>query len=208
MELYIGTILPWAGTYAPKGWMYCNGQQMPLNTNQALYAVIGIQYGGDGRTFFNLPNLNGRVPVGTYMDGQMDEGITSYKSGNKGGIENTTLSISNLPSHNHAFNSESASLTEAKANVAIPANNNDSSANIPDNMSYLGKSISARDVTIYSKSAANTTLKPFEAPVSGNITVKGSIGQTGGNTPFDNRQPYLAVQYIICVEGLFPPRAE
>ncbi|MGE7110555.1 phage tail protein [Lysinibacillus sp. NPDC047702] len=207
MEAFLGVILPWAGTYAPRGWLLCNGQQLPVNQYQALYAVIGFQYGGDGKTYFNLPNLNGRVPVGADMGGQRDAGISSYSNGSNGGTEQITLNINNLPKHNHTFSSTSSTLNNAKAVVAIPTVNNDGTSNIPDNTSNLGKGMSnGRDATIYSKNTSNSTLKPFDAPVTGNVVINGAIGETGSGTSFDNRQPYLAVNYIICIEGLYPQR--
>ena len=207
MEAFIGVILPWAGTYAPRGWLFCNGQQLQINQYQALYAVIGFQYGGDGKTVFNLPNLNGRVPVCADMGGQRDAGISSYSNGSKGGTEQTTLSINNLPRHNHLFSSAGGILKNANATVAIPVVNNDGTTNIPDDNSTLGKGISnGRDANIYSKNTSNGTLKSFDAPVTGDVSISGIIGETGSGTSFDNRQPYLAVNYIICIEGLYPPR--
>ncbi|GLC90169.1 phage tail protein [Lysinibacillus piscis] len=211
LEAYTGTIILWAGMYAPRGWLFCNGQQLPLNVpqNQTLFTVIGSRYGGDGKTYFNLPNLNGRVPIGADMGGNKDNGISSYPSGSIGGTEYTALTISNLPKHNHTFNSKGSALKNANAHVSIPVVNNDSVSNIPDNTSILGRGISnSRDANIYSKSNSNATLKPFDAHVTGDVVVEGTIGEAGNGVPFDQRQPYLALNYIICVEGIYPPRGD
>ena len=99
METYLGQILMVVFNFAPKGWALCNGQLLPINQNQALFSLLGTYYGGDGRTNFALPNLQGRVPVH-----QGSNGSSNYVMGAMGGVETVALGVNNLPSHSHAAN--------------------------------------------------------------------------------------------------------
>ena len=97
MDPYIGEIRIFAGTYAPEGWLFCQGQTLPVAQYQALFAVIGITYGGDGRKTFALPDLKGRVPI---SQGQ-GKGLSPYGLGKAGGEITATLSVSQIPTHSH-----------------------------------------------------------------------------------------------------------
>src|ERR1700729_490214 len=99
MNPFVGQILMVAFNFAPQGWALCNGQLLPIAQNQALFSLLGTYYGGDGRTTFALPNLQGRVPV--------HQGSGSYFMGASGGVETVTLGVNNLPSHNHPANCSS-----------------------------------------------------------------------------------------------------
>lgn len=100
MEPFIGQIIMFGGNFAPRGWAKCEGQLMPISSHSALFSILGTTYGGDGRTTFALPDLRGRVPIqpGT------GPGLSTYDQGPGGGSEITTLSVANLPSHNHPVN--------------------------------------------------------------------------------------------------------
>ena len=91
---YIGEIRMFAGSFAPAGWAFCNGATIPISENDALFTLIGTTYGGDGQETFALPDLQGRLPV--HRGG-------AYVLGEKGGVENVTLSLNQLPNHAHAF---------------------------------------------------------------------------------------------------------
>ena len=97
MDEYMAVIKFFAGNYAPQGYMYCQGQLLPVSQYSALFALLGVTYGGNGQTNFALPNFGGRVPVGT---GQ-SSGTSNYQLGQIGGAENITLNINNLPTHTH-----------------------------------------------------------------------------------------------------------
>lgn len=175
MEAYLGTILAWPINYAPPGWMFCQGQLLPINQYQALYALLGTTYGGDGRTNFALPDLRGRVPVGV---GQ-GPALSNHPMGEKGGSETVALTERQLPAHTHAQ----------------PASNKAATVGQPGPSAVPGAYEKERGAyyNIYSPQAdANTTLAP--------------VGPAGGNQPHDNMQPYLALNFIICVQGgYFPP---
>lgn len=100
MEPFIGQIIMFAGTFAPRGWAFCNGQLLPISQNTALFSILGTTYGGDGRTTFGLPDLRGRVP----MHFGSGPGLTPRSLGQKAGTEEITLGIDQIPSHNHVAN--------------------------------------------------------------------------------------------------------
>jgi len=95
---FIGEIRMFGGNFAPAGWAFCNGQQMAISENDALFQLIGTTYGGDGQETFNLPNLQSRVPI--HM-GQ-GPGTSNYQIGESGGVESVTLTTNQIPVHTHA----------------------------------------------------------------------------------------------------------
>lgn len=160
---FMGEIKFVSFNYAPKGWALCNGQFLPINQNQALFSILGTTYGGDGRVNFALPDFRGRVPV------HRGDGITE---GQKAGEEFHTVTISEMPAHNHFA---SASNLADGNNVNVPTNN------IPANSS----------VSPY-RSSINTTLAP------------NSVTNFGGSQPHEDRQPFLVINFIIALQGIFP----
>lgn len=228
MEAFIGTIFPWPMNWAPDGWALCNGQILPISQYQALFSLIGNYYGGDGRTNFALPNLCGRIPVGM---GQLPGG-QNYPLAANGGAETSALTTNNLPAHNHGAalsgatvsgNISSGSITNGSCsvNVNLPANATNTAATVPAPDSncclgaatYLGKA-----VNIYSTNDPNITLKNNSVTATGTVTgnVTGAVtgtatgnvtvNNTGNGQPVPNMQPYLVLNYIICMQGLYPPR--
>lgn len=188
-EAFIGEIRPFAISFAPDGWAECDGSLLPIQYYQALFAVIGITYGGDGRTTFGLPDLRGRVPVG-YGQGQ---GLTQYDIGDEAGVEGVALTTMQMPSHQHTLNMEaqgyakspSAFKAQPTANTSFPARYIDAT-NPASTLSYLSF-----------------------AP-SGNLTpmnTTSSIGAAGAGKAHENRQPFLVMRYCICTTaGYFPVR--
>ena len=98
-DSYLGQIMLFAGNFAPVGWALCNGQLLPINQNQALFAVIGTMYGGDGVSNFALPDLRGRAPI-CFGQGPT---LQDYNVGDKGGVESVALNATQMPAHTHAF---------------------------------------------------------------------------------------------------------
>jgi microcystin-dependent protein len=199
MDGYIGTILPWAATFAPRNWAFCNGQLIPLSQSQALYSLIGTIYGGDGRATVGLPNLQSRVMIG---HGQIP-GLQAYALGQVGGIDLYRLSESQMPTHTHdnAVNGTPSTVT---TNIAIPSvSGSDANMAKPTNTAVLGK---MTGTTMYSTNAPDSNLKPFNA--SGTVTPLVSISNApaGSGNLIDNRPPYQAVNFIICIDGLYPAR--
>lgn len=170
---YIGQIILFGGNFAPLNWAFCNGALLAIADHDALFAILGTTYGGDGQVTFALPDLRGRAPI--HVGGSPGPGRSTYQLGEVGGTETVPLSVNQLAAHAHP--------------VKVAARNE------PGVQSRPGGNILA---------AANN----YDAPASADATLGGvSMGDTGGNFPHENRQPYLACNYIICLYGIFPSRS-
>lgn len=176
MEPMIGEIRIFAGNFAPRNWAFCEGQLLAISQNQALFSILGTTYGGDGRTTFALPDLRGRVAIGPGSG----PGLPTYRLGQKGGNPETYLNVTNLPAHNHT------------AAVNIPISGDDATTD------EAGGLLSTTDGAKVYGGAAGGNYNGGNTPVT--------VGNTGGNIPVNNMQPYLAVYYIIAMQGIFPSR--
>ncbi len=183
MEPYLGQIMMFAGNFPPRGWAFCDGQLLSINSNSALFSILGTTYGGDGRSTFGLPNMKGRVPVhpGT------GPGLSPYQQGPGGGREQETLTVNNMPSHTHAVASG-----KLKGSFTPPTGGGTLTN---PNGAYL----SGDGSPMYSNSAPNVEL--------GDGSVDVTLANTGGGQGFGIVQPWCGVQFIIATEGLFPPRS-
>jgi len=182
----MGIVKIFAGNFAPRGFMFCNGQLIGIAQNSALFALLGTTYGGNGQTTFGLPDLRGRAPIGW---GQ-GPGLSNYTLGESSGTESTSILISNMPAHNHVATSTLAlNASDAAATVGTPASGNALGA---------GKDVNTDPVSMYTTSAPNIPL------AGGSVTT--TVGLNGGSQPISILQPILAMSYIICVEGIFPSR--
>jgi len=185
MEGMIGEIRLFAGNFAPRAWAFCEGQLLPINQNQALFSILGTIYGGDGRTTFALPDLRGRVALGPGHG----PGLSDYRLGARGGVENVTLNATQIPSHNHT--------ATPQLQFAQPASTAPANTPSPGPAANPGTT----QMPAYSNGPATTTL------AAGDVTGDVQIGNTGGGLSHENRQPFLAVNYIICLQGVFPSRS-
>ena len=183
MEEFIGTIKIFAGTFAPRGWMLCQGQLLPISNYSALFSILGTNYGGDGVRTFALPNLSGLVPLGT---GNSSTG-TRYEVGEFGGTETTKLEIANMPAHKHGIkihaSSSNASYSQPVATSVLAA---------------VGKSQGREFEAFFGYTDATPDMQMSEAMATEE--------PVGGGAPIKNMQPYMAMNYIICMEGIYPPR--
>lgn len=204
MEPYLGLIIMWASNRIPEGWMLCNGQSMPVTGNEALYAILGNTYGGSGVTF-NLPNLVGRVPVGS---GQ-GPNLTSRVLAQTGGTENVTLAASQIPVHTHAVSVSSGSVALG-SNSGLKMSNTVASQTVPTSSSVIAAANTDYDdgsgtpVSVYN--FGNNTNQVALAGVV-NIATSGSPGSVAfnnGGMPHSNLQPTMGINYIICIQGIFP----
>lgn len=165
---YVGEIRMFAGNFAPNGWMFCEGQPLPISENEVLFQLIGTTYGGDGQETFNLPNLASRVPIhmGTGPDG------TTYQIGELAGTEQETLTVQQIPNHTHPF---TVSTDAATGNN--PSNN------------VVGKPAT---IDLYLQDAPTNSMNA------------GSVTPAGGSQPHENTQPFLCLNFIISLFGIFP----
>jgi len=171
---YVGEIRLFAGNFAPAGWALCQGQTLAISENDVLFQLIGTTYGGDGEETFQLPNLQGRVPVhfGTGGGG-------TYQVGETGGSETVTLTVNQIPSHNHAI---LVATTPATTNVP------------------------ASTVVLSNEAESNPNAAPVYSALAGNTVnlAPQALGSAGGSQPHENMQPTLSINYIISLYGIYP----
>ncbi|TDO73282.1 microcystin-dependent protein [Flavobacterium chryseum] len=183
MEEYIGIVKLFAGNFAPRGWALCNGQILSIAQNSALFAILGTTYGGNGQTTFALPNLQGAVALGA---GNGNGG--SYVLGQVAGTPSVSLLTSNLPAHVHT----------GPGKISVSATNATDSTPVAGSSIGIPGSIVSR---VFTPTLGYATATPSVDLIS-NVTT----GATGNNQPVSIMQPYLAMNYIICLEGIFPSR--
>ena len=175
-EPFIGQIIMFGGNFAIRGFAQCDGQLLGISQNTALFSLLGTTYGGDGRTSFGLPDLRGRFPmhVGT------GPGLSPRRLGEKSGAETTTLTVSQMPSHDHAG--------AAKAN-----------AGTANSQSPIGN-------VLASEAGGVTAMYSSDAP-DGDMSVSAlSIANTGGSHPHSNLPPYQVISFLIALVGIYPSR--
>jgi microcystin-dependent protein len=180
MEGVIAYVTTFATNYAPLGWATCEGQILAISTNTALFSLLGTNYGGDGKVTFGLPDLRGRAVVGA---GQ-GIGLSGYDLGQQGGSETTTLLVSEIPAHAHGI----------QLGFTPKCSSQNGNTGGPANTTYAPLSSGANAFS----GNFNAKLQSFNASV---VT-----GLNGSGQPFSNRNPYLALTYIICISGVFPAR--
>ena len=160
---YVGEIRMFAGNFAPAGWMFCEGQILPISENETLFQLIGTTYGGDGQSTFALPDLRGRVPI------HQGNGFTLAETG---GVETVTLTVSQMPAHSHPLVATTSVATQQ---------------NVSPNL--FGEA---------------TLFNPYINVAPTAAMAPQSVGTTGGSQPHNNFQPYLCVDFIISLFGIFP----
>ena len=176
---FIGQILMFGGQFAPDGFAFCNGQGQAIAQNDALYALIGTTYGGDGQITFNLPDLQSRLAV---HQGQ-GFNLSNYVIGQKAGTENVTLTTQQMPSHSHTLNATKANGTSTQLAGLLPATT--TTGNPPE---FYINPVSGQPAPI-----------PHTMPTN-------ACGPAGQNLPHSNMMPSLCVSFIIALQGIFPSR--
>ncbi len=160
---YVGEIRIFAGNFAPAGWMFCEGQLLPISENETLFQLIGTTYGGDGQSTFALPDLRGRIPL--HMG-------NSFTLAETGGAETITLTVPQIPAHTHPLRCSDAVATQQNVSPNLMA-----------------------EATLF-----NPYINVNPAAPMANT----AVGQIGGNQPHNNFQPYLCLDFIISLFGIFP----
>jgi microcystin-dependent protein len=162
---YVGEIRIFAGNFAPSGWMFCEGQLLPISENETLFQLIGTTYGGDGESTFALPDLRGRIPI------HQGNGFILAETG---GVEDVTLTVSQIPAHAHPLLGSTALASTTNPQGSVVAQDN----------------VVGADFYIQDTPTANMAAT--------------AIGSVGGSQPHTNFQPYLCVNYILSLFGIFP----
>jgi len=165
---YVGEIRIFAGNFNPNGWMFCEGQLLPISEYETLFNLIGTTYGGDGQSTFALPDLRGRLPIhmGT------GPGLGTYTLAEAAGVEEVTLSTQQIPAHTHALLASTATAT---------------AVDLTDNIL-----------------ATSPTIDDYVADVASAQLAANTVSSVGGSQPHTNFQPYLCLNYIISLFGVFP----
>ena len=165
---FVGEIRMFAGNFAPAGWNFCDGSLLAISEQETLFNLIGTIYGGDGQSTFAVPDLRGRLPVhmGTISG-------TTFAIGENGGVEEVTLNVQQIPSHNHLMQASAATGTGSNPQ-----------GNVLDQMSGA--------ILLYKDQAPTVALSTAV------------IGSVGGSQPHSNLQPYLCINFIISLFGIFP----
>ncbi len=162
---YVGEIRMFAGNFPPAGWMFCEGQLLPISENETLFQLIGTTYGGDGQSTFALPDLRGRIPI------HQGNGFILAETG---GAEEITLTVTQIPAHSHTMLASAAAATSLLSGNAVVAR------------------AALASISPYGSDAPRTNLAPQ------------AISAVGGSQPHTNFQPYLCVDFIISLFGIFP----
>jgi microcystin-dependent protein len=179
-EPFLGELKIISWNFPPKGWVFCNGQLLPINQNQALFSILGTTYGGDGRQTFALPNLQGRVPF------HIGDGIVL---GQAAGETAHTLNLSEMPGHNHPL-----------AGAKVQADTTSANGNTPSSSVMPAQGVAAQ-------AGGGTTPVSIYSPVStSGVMNSAALSFNGGSQPHQNMSPYLVLNFIIALQGIFPSR--
>lgn len=174
---FVAEIRIFCGNFAPKGWAFCNGQLLPISQNTALFSLLGTSFGGDGKSNFALPNLQGSFPMHT--GGSGGPGLTPRTIGESSGTGTVTLIDSQIPAHTHV---PFASADAAASKTPVPG-------------ATGAVMLAGTSVPVYGALTELTSL------------ASSAIGTAGGGQPHENHQPYLSLNFIIALQGVFPPRS-
>jgi microcystin-dependent protein len=178
---YIGELRPFPYNFAPRNWAFCDGQLIAISQNTALFSILGTTYGGNGQTTFALPDLRGRSP----LHAGQGPGLTDRVLGEQAGDETVTLLVTEMPAHNHTTNTRNDPTTDANY-VATP---------------QPGYFVSRHLYHINSSGLAWTKATTNPTTLHAN-----TLSVAGNSQPHNNRQPYLTINWCICIAGVFPPR--
>jgi microcystin-dependent protein len=193
-----------AGDFAPKTWALCQGQTLPINTNQALFSLLGTIYGGDGVTTFKLPDLRGRTVIGT---GQ-GTGLSYYTIGQMGGTTTVALTSAQIPQHTHIATITAGQGTGGGSATLFGVN--DVGGQSQPGGNFLSQDNSGSGAATYAAPSSGTPVAMAPNSISASdINVPApliSVGMAGGSQPHNNMMPSIVANYIICLRGIYPSR--
>ncbi|MFJ4248963.1 Microcystin-dependent protein [Pseudomonas helmanticensis] len=194
MDVYMGTVMTFAFNFAPSNWALCNGQIMSISQYNALFALLGTVYGGNGQQTFGLPNLQSRLPV---CQGS-GPGLTPRVMGEVSGAEQVTATLNNLPNHTHTLAGLTATTTVQLANPASNVVGTPTATN-----AYIGASGTGPGLANIYSDAQGASPVPLKGAAT---TISGTITPTGNGLPMPIMNPYLVLNFSIALNGIFPSR--
>jgi microcystin-dependent protein len=201
MEGTMAEVRIFAGNFSPRTWAFCQGQLLNVSTNQALFALLGTTYGGDGRTTFGLPDLRSRTAIGAGRGA----GLSTYTLGQKVGVETVTLNLNQIPAHSHqSVVSQTSNLPASATFFASP----DVGSQVNGQNAYVSEDGSGQVACYTSDGTTLTPLSAKSVEVT-NLSIPAptvSLLNAGGNLAHNNIMPSIALNYIICLQGIFPSR--
>ena len=176
----VGEIRMFAGNFAPEGWAFCDGTVLNIADNEVLFTLIGTTYGGNGQTTFALPDFRGRAPL------SVNNSTYATQIGETGGTEAVTLTVSQMPAHNHAMQvANTSGTTNTPSNTVMPAK--------------------GADLVFPGATKQMKTFADAGTDINNKKTVPNQTDSSvGGSQPHDNMKPYVCINYIICLEGIYP----
>ncbi len=178
-DQFVAEIRIFPFNFPPTGWAFCDGQLMPISQNTALFSLLGTTYGGDGKSTFALPDMQGNAPM---QPGQ-GQGLSLRDLGEMSGVESITLLVSEIPLHNHGFQGSDSDATAVNPAGLLPA------------MGKWEAGVAFGVVGAYSPTTPANAQMAFQA-----------LAPAGGGLPHNNMQPYLTLNYCIALQGIFPQR--
>lgn len=199
-----------AGTFAPRNWAFCNGQILSIAQYQALFSLLGTTYGGDGRTTFALPDLRGRAPIHSGRG----PGLSTYIEGTRGGQEQHVLNITEMPAHNHVATVTNSATGVANIDATAVLHADSTGATNDPNGKFIAniENVGPSQVKAYGNTA-DIEMNSDAVTVTGTVDLSSipapsvNIGNNGSSLGHNNMQPFLAINFIIALEGSYPSRS-
>ncbi len=204
MEYLLGQLGCFGFNFAPRSWMSCSGQLLPIAQNSALFSLLGTMYGGDGRTTFALPDLRGRAPIGMgHAPGLMD-----YPIGQRSGVESITIGQINLPPHSHTLTQVAVNTTTSTTVALRTVDNSEVINETGSGANQLGSGGTMGDIFRENPNTGTAdNLGGLSATSTSTSDINGHTDNTGAGQPIYQRSPYIAMNWCICTQGLFPSRS-
>jgi microcystin-dependent protein len=213
MDGYLGTIMMCGLNFAPRNWVTCEGQSMSIQQNAALYSLLGVAFGGDARNTFGIPDLRGRVPVGTGRGPNLTNRDIGKFFGMEASNQTLTLNQNQMPVHTHSLNEkESGKSFNVSSSATLYGSKTQSNAQTPENAFFAPTTSGPKKYESYA-TTQDTTMNSAAVDVktSGTLNVTNlEIGSAGGTQPItfpiQLAQPSLVLRFVICTSGLYPSR--
>lgn len=199
---FLGEIRMFAGTFAPRGWAFCQGQLLAISSNTALFSLLGTNYGGNGTSTFALPNLQSRTPVGTGTGA----GLSQIALGEVAGTENVTILTTQMPIHSHGVTTTATATSTGSLQVAGTGSNASTTPTATNNILGASSAGGPPSAAIWSNQLTNPVTLANPETINTTLNVNVTVQPAGGSQPLSIRNPCLGMNFIIALEGIYPSR--